>query len=105
MKEKLLPLLPYAAVLAVLFYAAPLLIVDTGSAMVLLLIVIPLLTLVCGAVYGCRRGFSLLFPLMTAVLFTPTLFIFYNASAWVYLAVYAVIALAGTGIGRAMRKK
>ena len=105
MKEKLLPLLPYAAALAALFYAAPCLIVDTGSAMVLLLIVIPLLTLVCGGVCGFRRGFSLLFPLMTAVLFTPTLFIFYNGSAWVYIVAYAVIALAGAAIGSAMRKK
>ena len=35
MKEKLVPMLPYAAFLAADFYLLPLLIQDTGSAMVL----------------------------------------------------------------------
>lgn len=104
MKRKLTAMIPYLIVLAVLFYAVPLLIRDTGSAMLLMALVIPLLTLICAAVYGKRQGFHPLFALITAVLFTPTVFIFYNSSAWIYIVIYAGISLGGNGIGGAFYK-
>lgn len=105
MKKKLSALLPYVIVLAIIFYVLPLLIKDTGIGMLMLLLVIPLLTFICALIHGVRQGFDFLLPLATAVLFAPTIFIFYNASAWVYIIAYAVIALVGNGIGRAFHKK
>ena len=105
MKKKLLALMPYAIVLVVNFYVLPLLIRDTGLAMVIMLFVIPFLTFVCAAIYGVRQGFDFLLPIVAAVLFAPSIFIFYNASAWIYIIAYAVIALAGNGIGRIFYKK
>ena len=105
MKQKLLALLPYAIVLAIIFYVLPLLIKDTGSGMFMLLLVIPLLTLICAVIYGVRQGFDFLLPVTATILFAPTIFIFYNRSAWVYIIAYAVIALVGNGIGRAFHKK
>ena len=100
MKEKLRALLPYGIVLVINFYGLPLLIRDTGSAMLLMLCVIPMVTLICGVVYGVRRGFGVRFGLLAAILFAPSVFIFYNASAWVYIVAYGCIALLGSGIGR-----
>ncbi len=105
MKKKLLALLPYAIALAIIYYVLPLLIKDTGIGMFMLLLVIPLLTFICAVIYGVRQRFDFLLPLTVAVLFVPTIFIFYNASAWVFIIAYAVIALVGNGIGRAFHKK
>ena len=86
------------------FYILPLLIQDTGSGMFVLLLVVPAVTFVASLVFGIREGFSII-PLIVAALFAPTLLIFYNESAWVYIPAYAVIALAGNGIGRIFYQK
>ena len=105
MKEKFTGLLPYAAVLAVDFYLLPCLIQDTGAAMLLLLCVVPLAALITAVVYGLRHGFSLLLPAAAMVLFFPTIFLYYNISAWVYVVFYGLAALVGTGIGRLFYQK
>ncbi len=104
MKKRFLSLLPYLAVLAAVFYLLPLLMQDTGSAMFLMLCVMPLAAFLTGAVHGLRRGFSLL-PLAALLLFLPTIFLFYNSSAWVYAPAYALIVLAGNGAGKLFRGK
>jgi hypothetical protein len=105
MKKKLTALIPCLAVLASDFYLLPLLMQDTGSAMFLMLCVMPLAAFLTGAVHGLRRGFSLLLPLAALLLFLPTIFLFYNSSAWVYAPAYALIVLAGNGAGKLFRGK
>ena len=100
MKKKIVPYVVYAVVLALVFYILPLLIQDTGSGMFVLLLVVPAVTFVASLVFGIREGFSVILPLIVAALFAPTLFIFYNESAWVYIPAYALIALIGDGVGR-----
>ena len=100
MKKRLTALAPYAAVLAVNFYALPLLAKDTGTAMLMMLCIMPAVTFACSLVSGVGRGFDWLLPVVTAVLFIPSIFIYYNASAWVYAAVYGALSLAGNGLGR-----
>lgn len=99
MKDRLTALAPYAAVLAADFYLPPLLARDTGAAMLLMLCVMPLTAFITALACGMRRGFSPLLPAAAFVLFLPTVFLYYNASAWVYAAVYAVVVLAGNGAG------
>lgn len=105
MKKKLLALIPYTIALVLNFYVLPLLIRNTGLAMLIMLMVIPLLTFICAVIYGVRQGFDFLLPIIATVLFAPTIFIFYDASAWVYIIAYVVIALVGNGIGRIFYKK
>ncbi len=100
MKKRLLALIPYAIALAIIFYALPFLIRDTGIGMLMMLLVIPMLTFICSVIYGVREGFDILLPVIVTILFAPTVFIFYNASAWGYILAYGVISLAGNGIGR-----
>ena len=105
MKKHILPLLPCLAVLTALFYLLPLLTRDTCGAMVLMLCVTPLAADLTGLVHGLRRGFSILLPLAALLLFLPTIFLFYNSSAWVYAPAYALIVLIGNGAGKLFHGK
>lgn len=105
MKKKLIALLPYIALLGVDFYLLPFLVRDTGSAMLLMLAVMPAAAFVTAVAYGIRNGFGLLLPIVAPVLFVPTIFIYYNSSAWIYAGGYLVIVLTGTAVGGAFYRK
>lgn len=99
MRKKIFAFMPYVIVLAVIFYALPLLISDTGSGMFLMLLIIPLLTFACSAIYGKLQGFNIFFTFITVILFAPTIYIFYNSSASIYIVVYGIVSLVGNLIG------
>lgn len=105
MREKAAVLVPYVVLLGINFYLLPFLIRDTGMAMFLMLCVMPLIAFSVSVVYGVRNGFGILFPIAALVLFIPTIFIHYNATAWVYAPVYAGIVLAGVGLGSLFYRK
>jgi hypothetical protein len=99
LKDDLLGIVPYGVVLLLTFYILPLLISDTGMGMLVLLFVVPLVCFVCSFVYGARRGFGWLFVLVGVLLFVPSVFVFYNSSALVYVFVYGVVLLLGNVFG------
>lgn len=105
MKKQLTSLLPCFLVFALDFYLLPLLMHDTGGAMFLMLLVMPLTAFLTAVIYGVFRGFSLLLPLGAGVLFLPSVFLFYNATAWSYGIAYAAVVLAGNGLGRIFYRK
>lgn len=105
MKKHLATLAPYVIALGIDFYLLPLLISNTGTAMLLTLCVMPCAALCCGVIYGVRSGFGVTLSAAALVLFIPAVFIYYNSSAWIYAPVYAAAVLAGTGIGQAFRTK
>lgn len=98
--KKIVALLFYALLMSATYFLLPLFIRDTGSAMAILLIAAPAITLVGALVYGIFRGFDFFLPLISAVLFLPTVFMFYNSSAWGYTVFYALVALFGNGLGQ-----
>lgn len=95
----------YYFIIFITFYLIPILIQDTGNGMFILLIVIPLITLITSIIYGLRNVFDFIYPLIVAILFIPTLFIYYNASAWTYILVYSMIAVIGELLGKTLQKK
>lgn len=99
-KENLL----YYLVLILNFYLLPLLIRDTGSGMLVLLILVPLICLITSILYGKKNGFNILYSLFVALLFIPSIFIYYNSSAMIYILAYGVIACIGSVIGDFLRK-
>lgn len=86
------------------FYIIPRFIKDTGSAVIVMLMIIPLICLITSVFYGIRNGFDFWYILIAAIMFTPSIFMFYNSSAWVYVVGYAVIALLGNLIVLPLRK-
>lgn len=87
------------------FYVIPCLIKDTGSGMFVMLMIVPLICLVTSIFYGIRNGFRFLYILIVPIMLIPSIFIFYNYTAWVYVVAYTVIALLGNLIALPFRKK
>lgn len=90
---------PYLLVTILGFYLLPLMLRDTGSAMLLMLVGLPFICFACACLYGMKHAFSFYYALFVAIVFLPTIFIFYNSTAWVYTIGYGIIALAGNLIG------
>ena len=105
MMEKVKKNMVFYLLLLIEFYIIPSFIKDTGSAMIVMLVLIPLLCLITSVFYGIRNGLDFWYILSVAILFIPSIFIFYNASAWVYAVGYTVIALFGNLIALPLRKR
>lgn len=101
--EKLKKNMVFYLLLLIEFYIIPSFIKDTGSAMMVMLVIIPLLCLITSIFYGIRNGLDVWYILSVAILFIPSIFIFYNASAWVYAVGYAAVALFGNLIALPLR--
>ena len=84
------------------FYGLPL--IDRGSEMLMLFILFPLVCLLSAIVYGIKYSFSLVYSILVMVLFIPTIFIFYNETASIYIGVYGIISLVGNLLGSFIRK-
>lgn len=105
MMDKLKKNMVFYLLLLIDFYIVPWFIKNTGSAMIVMLVIIPLICLITSVFYGIRNGFNFWYILIVAIMFAPSIFIFYNSSAWVYVVGYAVIALLGNLIALPLRKR
>lgn len=98
-------IIPYLIVNAIAFYLLPNLISDTGTAMFILLIIIPLTCFLTGIVIGLKNRFKWYYPILVGLLFIPSVFISYNESALIYAPIYAVISSLGAFLGLIKFKK
>jgi hypothetical protein len=103
--ERIKIMLPFLLVIISAFYLLPPLIGGTGAGMLILLIVIPVICFVCSLSFGIKHSFNIVYVILVALLFIPTIYIFYNNSACVYVLAYGVIALIGNIIGAAICKR
>lgn len=94
----------YTLLLLFSYVLLGILIKDTGSGMVVLLILMPSLTLLASFFYGCKKGFDYMVPILTMLVFIPIIYGFLNSSALIYMLVYGIISLlanfTGTIFGR-----
>lgn len=97
--------LPFIISQIIVFYLIPILIVDTGSGFLILLVLIPFITFLQASLYSLRYKFNILYPIIVGLLFIPSIFIFYNSSAKIYVIIYMVIALLGNSLGLFLRKR
>jgi len=94
----------YLIVIILAFYVLPVFINDTGTGIFFLLILTPIICFVTSIIYGIRHSFNLIFLLIIMILFIPTIFIFYNESAAVYVLIYGIIAAIGNLLGSLIKK-
>lgn len=94
---------PYLLACAIAFYTLPLFGRDTGSFMIILLMLMPLTCFIASIIYGVKNGINLVVPLSVGLLFMPTILIYYNSFTWVYIFVYTIISLVGNLIGKALK--
>ena len=94
----------YLIVITLAFYVLPAFINDTGTGIFFLIILTPIICFVTSIIYGIRHSFNLIFLLLIMILFIPTIFIFYNESAAVYVLIYGIIAIIGNLLGSLIKK-
>ena len=104
MKKSVKSTIIFLLINIVIFYVRPSLIVDTGSAMIVLLAILPLSSLFVAVIYGSLNSFHISYPLLVTLAFTPTIWIYFNESAWVYIPAYGALALIGNLIGAGIYK-
>ena len=82
-----------------LFYLLPLTAgpADTMGLVVLLLLLTLILSIVIGII--SKEKIKFLYPIIISILFIPTIFIYYNDSAWIHSIWYLVDSLIGLFIG------
>lgn len=100
-------LIPYTIILIVVFYLIPIVTkVDTRVELIITLLIVlnPLACIGTGAIFGLKHGFKPYFLMLAALLFIPSIFIFYNSSALLYFILYMFLSAVGLGIGCALRK-
>ena len=98
-KEKLLF---YPIILIIVFYLLPILF---KGGIIFLFLINPLTVLLSSIICSGNYKIKFFVVFMTILLFLPTIFIFYNESAWIYVVFYAVISFAGCIIGSIKGKK
>lgn len=96
-------LLRYLMVNIICFYLLTLLMKDTGSAMFILLFVIPVITFLNAIMCGKKNSFDILYPLLVMVIFVPYVLIYMNESATIYIFIYGAISLMGLIVGSRLR--
>ena len=94
----------YLIVITLAFYVLPAFINDTGTGIFFLLILTPIICFITSIIYGIRHSFNLIFLLLIMDLFIPTIFIFYNESAAVYVLIYGIIEAIGNLLGSLIKK-
>lgn len=87
----------YSVVIALAYYILPLAVVDTGSAMFMMLGALPMITILVSFCYGISKHHTWLFPFIVMLLFLPVVYIYLNSSALVYVIVYGVLSCIGYG--------
>ena len=107
MKQVLKKLVGYTIILIVVFYLIP---ISTKMEMpkelmiTLLIVLNPIACLGTATIFGIKHGFKWYFLILTPLLFIPSMYIFYNDSAFIYATIYIVFSAAGLGIGCILRR-
>ncbi len=93
-KKYLIP----TSILLTFYYLIPLT-KTQGLVIISLLIIYPLVNFILSLIQAKKHGFDLMIPILSGLLFLPTVYIYYNESALFYVLAYATISLFGSGIG------
>lgn len=89
----------FLLIIIISFYLLPLVINDTGTGMLVLLVALPIISLTCSLIYGLKNGFQPLFSILLMAIYIPSVFLIYNSSAMIYALIYGVLSLVGMFIG------
>ncbi len=115
MKKSILKaFLPQIILLCAAFYLLPLpalldrATMDTGLLTYALLIIFPAICFLAHMIFALKRGFVWYLPLLTGAFFAPTVLLYYNVTAIVYIFSYIVLsyiaAFAGLSVYKNNRK-
>lgn len=92
----------------ILFYVLPLIatllpaVTGLWGLIGLLVMINPTYGFIASVIYTKRNGFKADIPVMIGVLFLPAVYLFYNSTALIYVVIYVVTSLIGSGISYTM---
>ncbi|NBI06217.1 hypothetical protein [Senegalia massiliensis] len=98
-------MIPYIIIASIFFYILPLFNSSDTYMSILLLVIFPVLTAILGYHYGIKNEFNLILHNIIALLFVPTIFIYYELSVMSFFILYEFILLVSNYIGSYVRKK
>lgn len=103
-KDNIKKYIPYI-VIALIYYLMPtFLAIDTGSAIFILLLIIPSIVFLTAILFSKKQGFKWYFSVIVAILWLPNIIIL-NDSATIYAFIYAVISILGQLLGMIIQNK
>ena len=96
--------LPYLLLCVLPFYLLPPFGGSTGFFIIALLLIMPLCCFLGGFLYTAGHPFCWYFPVLVGAFMLPTIWIFYNESAWIYVPAFAAVNLLGCLFGLLFRR-
>ncbi len=85
------------------FYIIPLFIVDTGTAIIFILVIIPLICFLSTIFYAFNLKSNILYPIISILLYLPTVYIYYSGETF-YVKIYALIIFLGYILGKSLNR-
>lgn len=85
-----------------LYYGIPLLSIGFKSLSINvlgLMLIMPIGICIISYIYSKKNGFKLTLPILSALLFVPTILLWYNSSAFIYILEYGLLSLLFAWIG------
>ena len=79
---------PFQIVNIFAFYCLPMISHDTDFGIALLLLINPCICMITSLSYSLKYGFRIAFSAITVLFFIPTIYMYYNESAAIYIVVY-----------------
>lgn len=91
--------------ICLVYYMLPVILIsDTASAMMALLLVTPMTVWIMSIRYGKKWGLKWYFSIIVALLWLPSIPIFYNSSAIIYAFIYGGLSFLGLWTGNLLEK-
>lgn len=81
------------------FYLLPLLFRNSSVEVTMMLVIMPLITIVLGAMYTYLVQPHWIYPIVVGVLFVPTMWLYYSISAWIYAIIHFLAFIVGCLVG------
>lgn len=104
--DKIKQMLPFLSVNILPFYIAPLIFISLKAQFLLittLILVFPLLCFTETFMYSTKYKNFVIYSIIVTITFIPTIYIFYNSSAYPYAFIYGSISLISGYIGSKRR--
>lgn len=101
--DKIKKMLPYLLINILPFYIAPLILKYQFLLVATLMLVFPLLCFGEAFIYATRYKNFMLFSSIVTIAFIPTIFLYYNSSAYPYIFIYGGVSIISGFIGSKRR--
>jgi len=102
---KIKKVIPYILIILITAYLLPLLANDINSKLFILMILMPIAYFLNSIFYGIINSFNILYNLIIVLIMIPSIFIFFNSSAIIYILLYLIISIIGNSIGKIIHLK